>query len=534
MGTPLGTMINIAFKFHNRTRKDGTNQLQIRIRKAAKEKVISTGIYIDKSKWNKVDKMVRSSHPEAPVINKKLSEYHNKIKRIKPKYELGQITFETAYLMLTSSGSIDSIEAYVKNFCDKKSEQWRRNTKGALNAFKIHAGLDEVRFQDVTKENIYKMMDAIAAKGGQPDTHNNYVRHIRAVYNKALEEGATYREFKFSKSFFQKTNRHDKKLLTNNPRDIAYAIEKITIKSNHRSAKGYAIRDIEAIGFWLLKFALRGMYGKDIVSLSAFNYAFNYRQFISHQKLKAVDTEYSRGNPYFLDHKRHKTGNMMRIWINLPPIGGLIYVLRRLVAQTHPNLSYLKDEDLKKPYEQLIQKPDYDELKIFKHDSKKGWQADDSLWNNLNKHLRKLDLHSFESARKSFNTTASILGIEEGIKKTLIGQTDHGIQSHYINYNDPLLQSRVQLAHLRIMHEFKIIELYELWLKKIDELFGPQNPNLKIGASSDEVYNDQYLRIKELLNESRIEVDKKPFWVEKYDVSKRFKAGNLLQKTTRP
>ena len=55
-----------------------------------------------------------------------------------------------------------------------------------------------------------------------------------------------------------------------------------------------------------------------------------------------------------------------------------------------------------------------------------------------NKHLRKLDVYSFESARKS---PARILGIEEGIKKSLIGQTDHSIQRHYDNYNGPELSN---------------------------------------------------------------------------------------------
>ena len=179
----------------------------------------------------------------------------------------------------------------------------------------------------------------------------------------------------------------------------------------------YAIRDLEAIGFWLLKFSLRGMYGKDIVSLSSKQYDYNYDYFIKHQQDGSLESQMVRGKSYFLDHRRHKTGNMMRIWINLPPIGGLIYILRRLVAQTHPNLSYLSFEDLSKPYQELIKKPDYDELRIFRHDSKVDIKADENLWNNLNKHLSELDVYSFESARKSFNTTARILNIPEGIKK---------------------------------------------------------------------------------------------------------------------
>ena len=179
------------------------------------------------------------------------------------------------------------------------------------------------------------------------------------------------------------------------------------------------------------------------------------------------------------------------------------------------NLDLSKD-DLRKPYEELIKKKDYDELRVFRHDSKKDIKADDNLWNNFNKHLRKLDVYSFESARKSFNTTARILGIEEGIKKTLIAQTDHSIQRHYDNYNDPELVTKVQLAHLRIMHHFKIIELYELWLRKIEELFGAQNSDLFVGESSDFVYRDQLKRLEGILKIDRTKISKDPFWIERF------------------
>ena len=68
------------------------------------------------------------------------------------------------------------------------------------------------------------------------------------------------------------------------------------------------------------------------------------------------------------------------------------------------------------------------------------------------------------------------------------------------------------MAHLQIMHEFKIIELYELWLKKIEDLFGNQNKDLYIGASSDIVYKDQYRRLESVLKTDRVEISKQPFW----------------------
>lgn len=53
-----------------------------------------------------------------------------------------------------------------------------------------------------------------------------------------------------------------------------------------------------------------------------------------------------KGSPHFIDHKRHKTKNVMRLWITLPPIGGLIFILKRLVAHTHPKIAYLSREEL--------------------------------------------------------------------------------------------------------------------------------------------------------------------------------------------
>lgn len=49
-------------------------------------------------------------------------------------------------------------------------------------------------------------------------------------------------------------------------------------------------------------------------------------------------------------------------------------------------------------------------------------------------------------------------------------------------------------------------------VKKIEELFGEQNNDLYIGASSDIVYKDQYKRLELVLKSDRVEISKKPFW----------------------
>ena len=65
------------------------------------------------------------------------------------------------------------------------------------------------------------------------------------------------------------------------------------------------------------------------------------------------------------------------------------------------------------------------------------------------------------------------------------------------------------------MRHFNIIELYELWLRKIEELFGAQNPNLYVGESSDFVYREQLVRLEGILKVDKTKISKDPFWVEK-------------------
>ena len=55
-------------------------------------------------------------------------------------------------------------------------------------------------------------------------------------------------------------------------------------------------------------------------------------------------------------------------------------------------------------------------------------------------------------------------------------------------------------------------ELYDFWLQKIDLLFGPQNEQLYLDASSDVIYKDQYFRLPEVLKTDRVEISKKPLF----------------------
>lgn len=510
--------MTVKFCFGN-ARKDGTKNLKIRLKSKGRDKKIGIpGVYVNPKYWDVSNNRVRSTYVNAAAYNEIVAEYQEKISKVKGQLELSQIDFETAYRMLSSSSSVNSIVEFVKTHCQDKTVQWKRNTIGTLNACMNHLEIDDISFEDITYENLVKLKKIILSKGLSADTYNNYFRHIRAVYNLAIKKRATYRNFQFDKGLLIRVNQHNKKLLTHVPKDIAMAIDRITIKSNHKSAKGSALRDLEAIGFWLLKFALRGCYGKDIATLSSFDSDYNYDYKNCYLNLRAMQKPVeTKGSCHFVDHKRHKGKNVMRIWATLPPIGGLIFILKRLVANTHPKIAYLSREDLLLTPIELWEKKDNDILRIFKH-STEDYKIDENLWNNMNKHLKKLGLYSYESARKSFNTTATYLQIHPSITKTLVGQSDRSIQRHYNNYNDARLVKSVQEAHLQVLHSFKMIELFDKWVLKINELFDKFH-DFHVGAGSTKVYKHQRLLLNDIMKNQSTIVDNMPAFKEIYSLN---------------
>ena len=510
--------MTVKFCFGNK-RNDGRQNLKIRLKHHGKDaKIGIPGVYIESKHWDKSNLRIKNNCENAQIYNDIVSKYSSKINEVKGLLELRQINFETAKIKLSNSSHSGSIFEFIETYCNDYGQQWKRNTNNVLNTFKNHLNLKDVLFEDINRYNFDKLKKTLESKGSSASTFNNYVRHIKAVYNHALDKKATYRKFDFSKIKKIKINNFNRKLKTNTKRDVFRAIDKIKIKSKHRSAQEYAIRDLEAIGFWLLMFSLRGFYGKDIVSLSSYNNDYNYKYRLEYLKVNAnQNPQIVKGNPFMIDHPRHKTKNMMRIWISLPPITSLIFVLKKLVAHTHPDVSYLSVEDLKLTHDQQLNKiEDYDELKIFKHNPVLDHKTDDAIWNNFNKHLRKLDMYSFKSARKTFNTIATTQGIHPSITKILLGQTDQTIQKHYNNYNDINLVQAVQEAHLKVLNAFNMIEMYDKWIFKIQELFGKFN-DLEIGGGSTVVYEHQIKFLKtEVLKSNETLIDNENHWIKNY------------------
>jgi hypothetical protein len=105
-------------------------------------------------------------------------------------------------------------------------------------------------------------------------------------------------------------------------------------------------------------------------------------------------------------------------------------------------------------------------------------------------------------------TTATSINIPQAICRTLLGQKDPSISAHYNNFNDPALILNTNNAHLEVLDKFDTVELYDLWLYKIDELFKTKFSSIALNTSSYDVYNEFSLKLPEFLSETSVRVEK--------------------------
>ena len=482
--------------FLGREKVDGTAPLRIRLKDGNKDtKITCPGIFVRPKDWDKNFNLVTSTAPGANALNHEIKKYQIKSEEVKQKYLLKQIDFTLAKRMLSGSENTKSIREFVKIVCKRdKSAETLRNYLNTIGNFTHHTGIKNPLFTDITFNNMMIVKNGVIKKGGSAATYNKYLRDIKAICNYAKRTKYIFHDFEFDMEWRARED-ITLKVKTITPEVVYQAIGQITVGSNHKSARLKAFNELEAIGFWILMFSMRGMYPADITSLSSHNLDYNFASKIKLQQSEK-ETEVSLiGNPFIYRHERHKTGYPMKVLVDLPPINQLINVLRYLVAGSHTNLSHLSHEDAFNPsYDERIKGKDpkeVDFLKLFNFDKNMNPKIFATVWGTYSKALNRVGMPSFKIARKTFSTTARRIRIDEGYVRTMLGQKDKSISISYVDYDDPQLFAQLCLAHIYVLRAFDTINLYNTWLKKVDDVLGSNwcDTPLYIKQNPDFVYS---------------------------------------------
>lgn len=457
-----------------RQKKDGTCPLQIRFKDKGKDSIISvSGVFIYQKYWLKQHNRVSSHHPIANEINEKIAEREKKLIEIRGKYTIGTISYDIAKRMLSNSSVLDSIHAFIDAYCEGiKFETNVTNYRNAVKAFSFHTGIKEPLFTDITHENFIRVKNSLDEKGRSKQTLNSYLKNIKAICNYAKKKKITFQDFDFDSDWGNKKVKI--KPVAVSSKHIKEAIDRIKIHASQKKNPGFILRDFEAIGIWMLMFAMRGLLPKDICQLSSRHLDYDFESEILVHKKRIPDKIVALdGNRHIYNHDRSKSGNSMRMLL-VPPIQPLIAVLQDMISTSHPKLAFFSADDLKYGQEGIIFKKPIDKIdfmRLFNNEVNisKNYK---NLFRNYNTHLSNLKMPSFKSARATFMTTATNLDISPAIGRAMMGQTDQTISIHYNDFGGPELFKRVTEAHIKTLEGFHFVELFNHWLKTYDDVFG--------------------------------------------------------------
>lgn len=256
-------MATIKAVLRKKANKDGTFPLAIRITKDRKSSYIHLGYHLQEKDWDKTERRVRKSHPNATRLNnliaKKVAEANDASldvevrknaatskaikKKIKP--EAGATFFPQAEFYLANLKAAGKYNVYTadksrlkhfKEFLNERDIAFSDITEGLLNRFQVHL----------------KSTKNISAR-----TIMNDLVAIRSVFRQAIKEGATEEKYyPFGKS-------------------------KISIKFPETTKVGLSADDVKKLenvklthpgydharNLWLISFYFAGMRVSDVLRL---------------------------------------------------------------------------------------------------------------------------------------------------------------------------------------------------------------------------------------------------------------------------
>ena len=209
------------------SRKDRNNlhPIKIRVTKDRKSKYVSVGYSVKKSDWSQYKRIVKSTHRDHEKINYEIHQMvvkieGNQTKRVGDSIQLGSNLVE-----------------YIKKLIDQKRRGNKYYSTKRYNTLLKHLvsfwGNENIHFYDidsniVTEFRLYletNIKPNGIEKEPSPNTVNNYLKVLRSVINRSIQEGVYFGESPFKDGHIPKKVRTPKITLD---RDDIWFLDNLT------------------------------------------------------------------------------------------------------------------------------------------------------------------------------------------------------------------------------------------------------------------------------------------------------------------
>lgn len=291
------------------SRKDLTFPLRLRLYQNRNYKEHTIGIYIREAEWNEQLQEVSKSNASHKIYNAKIVDLKARLRKaiLFNDDEEEQLSLEKLLSLVTPSKkkkqeNKPDIIAYGKKHIATLQEQGRIGSSisysCAINKLKGFANADNLPFETVNYSFIERFNTSLLSEGMKVNGISNYMRSIRALFNRAIREGIIKADcYPFSKFKIKNERTINRTLNISEIRSIAGLdlIPQTTIW-HHRN-------------LFLLSYCLIGMNFSDLLTLTKENFVDGRIIFRRKKTHKVYSILIQPKVKEILGHYRNETAN---------------------------------------------------------------------------------------------------------------------------------------------------------------------------------------------------------------------------------
>jgi len=423
--------------------KDGRSLIYLRAKKGTKVFQKSTSITIKPSDWLTRNYQAKGTALNSIIINRKLIEITNNMNLAWSLFENDSYTWDELCRRLNGGSPEEGVEGFIEDVLKPRMklttyQSYKYSYKALLKVLDVST----MSFKELNYDAIDKAVMIWKNQEKSPSSIETYLKHLGVIINEANDRGIV--NYRFEKKKKWRVKKHTK------------VVESATTEQLLDSIKNVNnIYDFQAFAFWLLMFCMRGLYPRDIIKMH----------------LHELVNESEQDEKRYVKHKRSKTGEPMNILYSCEPTEQIINSIQCSITYTHLNRSSSYPDVYPKGWHTLM-------MFEYKEEEHKN------VWDVYTKRCRKIIGVPFKVARKTFESYALLLDVSAEVRYRLLGHQDRSIKSSYQNWEWDRISAKVDEAHLKVLKEFRVEEVWYKLRKRGKEIGLPDlivNRGMMIG-----------------------------------------------------
>lgn len=249
-----------------RAKSDGNFNLIFRITHLRKVYTINSGISLDEKFWNHQGTEVYKSHPNAKLINLKLNKDYfllqDAILRLDEQFAIEKL--RNIFDGEEQKNDVTTFKVFADGLISNMIESKRVGNafvyQTAVNRFLKFCERDDIKFSEINYKLLKEFIHSLEVQGVKINSISNYLRTLRAIYNRAIKEKIVERsDYPF----------YDLKIKVEKTQKRAITKNDIIILKNSQVIEGSA--PWKALNYFLLSYYLIGISFTDLAYLKREN-----------------------------------------------------------------------------------------------------------------------------------------------------------------------------------------------------------------------------------------------------------------------